>query len=263
MTKKITALILLLIFCFPTITHAFIDTSNSIAISVNETVSGRIRYQTQRMVYAIKPPSKGTVKLKFEYSKDAPENAYRMIIMSSTYQVINEKTSADDKISGDMRIHITNQARLGSGTFYVLICGFRNFDTSPFKLTVIHTSEAGEATETEFKNSTPFGTPIVKTDIAYKGNISNEFDIDYFCIKTPENKQSVSVSILPQDNSSYDLWQIDLYDKKLNNLQSFEGCGENVITLNLKEYDHDLIFFKVTKGSIYTNNDYKITFNTH
>ena len=259
MFKKTSVFILILLTVLIQAAHAAIDTSNSIMLEPNTCIEGKIRYQSQKNVYKIKTPSKGPVKLEFEYPKDAPKEAWRMIILSATYQIINEKTSFSDIITDNSRTHITKQCRLPAGTFYVIICGFRNYDTSPYKLKVVHTSEAGLNTETEFKNSTPFGTPVLNTNTVYKGNISNEFDIDYFCIKKPENGSFLTTSILPENEN--DLWHIELYDKKLNKIASTDFCGEDVMKLDISDYEYDLVFFKVTKGLTYTNNDYNISFN--
>lgn len=255
--KRLVSVIAVLAVLIPALpAHAYYNTSEMLNMNVNSEITGNIRYRIERDMYKVRPTGYGPVEIELEYPETVNEVSWRVIVITGgSYQVFNEKNSPSDPVINGKKVHKMKTVRTSS-ELHVIITAHENLNTCDYTLRVKQTHESYSDTEREFSNNSVNFCGRINKGSAYKANLYNKWDLDYFNFVLTEASPVTLSFKTPESGGTF---IAEIFDDRLNTISTavFDSSSE-LITESLEPGSY---FVKISAGENYSNSDYNIKIN--
>lgn len=236
--------------------HAYYNTSEMLNMTVNSEITGNIRYRIERDMYRVRPTGYGPVEIEFEYPETVNEVSWRVVVITGgSYQVFNEKNSPSDPVINGKKVHKMKTVRTSS-ELHVIVTAHENLNTCDYTLKIKQTHESYSNTEAEFSNNTVNFCGRINKGTAYKGNLYNQWDLDYFNFVLTEASPVKLSFTTPELGGTF---VAEIFDDRLNTISTtvFDSSSE----ISTEALEPGSYFLKISAGENYSNSDYNFKIN--
>ena len=255
--KRLVSVLAMLTVVFSVLpAHAYYNTSEMLSMNVNSEITGNIRYRIERDMYRVRPTGYGPVEIELEYPENVDVVSWRVVVITGgSYQVFNEKNSPSDPVINGKRVHKMKTVRTSS-ELHVIVTAHENLNTSDYTLRVKQTHESYSDTEQEFSNNTVNFCGKINRGTEYKGNLYNQWDLDYFNFVLTEASPVNLTFTTPEGGGTF---IAEIFDDRLNTISTavFDSSSE-IATESLEPGSY---FLKISAGENYSNSDYQFKIN--
>jgi len=251
---SVLALLAMLTSALPA--HAYYNTSEMLNMTVNSEITGNIRYRLERDMYRVRPTGYGLVEIELEYPENVNEVSWRVVVITGgSYQVFNEKNAPSDPVVNGKKVHKMKTVRTSSD-LHVIVTAHETLNTCDYTLRIKQNHESYSNTEQEFSNNTVNFCGRINTGSVYKGNLYNQWDLDYFNFVLTETSPVNLTFTTPEAGGTF---IAEIFDDRLNTISTavFDSSSE-IVTDALQPGSY---FLKISAGENYSNSDYQFKIN--